>query len=99
MGLWTLHLEPERLELSAELEEVLGLDRGSFRGTLAAFQAVVSPMDLPRVQKAIGDSLETGDEYCVTFRFLHGGAEWRWMESRGLPRNDSNGIPKPVDVI
>lgn len=93
MGLWTLHLDPERLDLSPELEEVLGLERGSFRGTLAAFQELVSPLDLPRVQKAIGDSLESGAEYCVNFRFLHRGTEWRWMEARGLPRNDSRESP------
>lgn len=99
MGLWTLHLKPERLVLSRELEEVLGLAQGSFPGTLAAFQEMVSPLDLPRLRKAIGDSLESGAEYCVTFRYLHGGGEWRWIEARGMPRRALSGKPLRIDGI
>lgn len=99
MGLWTLHLKPERLVLSRELEEVLGLAQGSFPGTLAAFQEMVNPLDLPRLRKAIGDSLESGAEYCVTFRYLHGGGEWRWIEARGMPRRALSGKPLRIDGI
>jgi PAS domain S-box-containing protein len=99
MGRWTLHRDPERLDLSPELEEVMGLARGSFAGKLADFRHLVSPLDLPRVQQAAEDSLQTGEQYSVTFRFLHAGTDWRWMEARGLPRRGPDGTTVRVDGI
>lgn len=69
LGIWTLDLGDQRVHWSPELEDIFGIERGSFGGTQAAFHALVHPADLPRLQKAIGDSLATGDEYCVVFRY------------------------------
>lgn len=99
MGMWTLYLDEDRVVWSAELEHVFGLERGSFPGTEAAFQALVNPVDLPRLRQAISDSLATGEEYCVIFRFRHSSGEWRWMEGRGLPSFGEDGRPVRIDGV
>ncbi len=63
-----------------------GVPRGSFawhRGRPS------SPWSIPPTCRAcsrqIDRSLQSGEEYCVIFRFRHASGEWRWMEGRGLP--------------
>jgi len=99
MGMWTLHIDEDRVVWSPELEHVFGLERGSFPGTEAAFQSLVSPVDLPRLRQAIADSLASGEEYCVIFRFRHASGEWRWMEGRGRPSFDEDGKPQRIDGV
>ncbi len=99
MGTWTLELEQDRVQWSPELEDIFGVERGSFGGTQAAFHALVHPTDLPRLQEAIATSLASGDEYCVIFRYRHDSGEWRWMEGRGLPTYDTTGKPVRIDGV
>jgi PAS domain S-box-containing protein len=99
LGTWTLLLEEDRVQWSPELEEIFGIERGSFGGTQAAFHALVHPADLARVKQAIAASLASGDEYCVIFRYRHGSGEWRWMEGRGLPTFDAAGKPVRLDGV
>ena len=99
MGAWTLYLDEDRVVWSPELEEVFGLDRGSFGGTQSAFLELVNPVDLPRLEAAIKQSLASQQEYCVTFRYRHGSGEWRWMEGRGLPIYDKSGKPERIEGI
>jgi PAS domain S-box-containing protein len=99
LGVWNLDLPEDRVQWSPELEEIFGLERGSFAGTQAAFHALVHPADLPRVQQAINESLASGEEYCVIFRYLHSSGDWRWMEGRGLPTYNDSGKPVRVDGV
>jgi PAS domain S-box-containing protein len=99
LGTWTLHLDDDRVQWSPELEDIFGVERGSFGGTQAAFHALVHEADLPRVQQAIGASLISGDEYCIIFRYKHGSGEWRWMEGRGLPTFDASGKAVRLDGV
>lgn len=99
MGAWTLHLPKKLVAWSPELEDVFGLERGSFGGTEEAFEALVNPVDLPRLRAAVRDSLQSGAEYCVIFRYRHSSGEWRWMEGRGLPFFDEAGNPVRVDGV
>jgi PAS domain S-box-containing protein len=99
MGAWSLYLHEDRVAWSAELEDVFGIAPGTFRGTRAAFHALVYPADLPRLLEDIERSLRSGEEYCVIFRYLHGSGEWRWMEGRGLPVFDASGKPLRIDGI
>ncbi len=99
MGTWTLHVGDGSVEWSPELEDVFGMARGSFAGTEAAFHALVHPLDLPRLVQTIQQSLSTGQEYCLVFRYRHGSGEWRWMEGRGLPAFDAAGEPVRIDGV
>src|SRR6188768_1272962 len=99
MGLWTLYLDDDRVLWSPELETVFGLEPGSFGGSQAAFRALVNPVDLPRLEKAMHDSIASREEYCVIFRYRHGSGEWRWMEGRGLPVYDESGKAERIEGV
>ncbi len=99
LGTWTLLLDEDRVIWSPELEEIFGVEPGSFGGTQAAFHALVHPQDLSRLRQAISASLSSGEEYCVIFRYKHGSGEWRWMEGRGLPTFDETGKPMRLDGV
>ena len=99
MGVWTLYLDDDRVLWSPELETVFGLEPGSFGGSQAAFRALVNPVDLPRLEKAMHDSIASREEYCVIFRYRHGSGEWRWMEGRGLPVYDESGKAERIEGV
>ena len=99
MGTWTLHPGDDRVEWSPELEDVFGLAQGAFPGTQASFRELVHPSDVQRLQETVDQSLASGEEYCVLFRYRHSSGEWRWMEGRGLPFYDEAGKPFRVEGI
>ena len=53
LGVWELNLEDESLSWSNEIYRQFGLERGSFRGDLAAFFAQVHPDDRAQVDEAL----------------------------------------------
>jgi PAS domain S-box-containing protein len=93
MGTWLLDIESDRVEWSAELEEIFGLTPGAFAGNQAAFRSLVHPDDESRLNRAVQQAIENGTDYIVEFRFRHASGEWRWMDGRGKATYDANGKP------
>ena len=96
MGIWTRHLGSGTVWWSRELEELFGLEEGAFAGTRAGFHDLVHRQDLPTLEAAVAEALETQSDYTVEFRFLHGSGQWRWMEGRGRAVYDQAGKPTVV---
>jgi PAS domain S-box-containing protein len=83
MGWWQRDLRTEEVTWSPELEELFGLEPGSFVGDESAFLERVHPDDRSATSAAVAEALETGEDYVVEFRFRHADGSWRWMEGRG----------------
>jgi len=93
MGTWMRDLANSKVVWNPELEDLFGLEPGSFGGTEEAFLALIHPEDADNVAAAVASSISGGAEYIVEFRFRHSSGEWRWMEGRGKPSCDSAGRP------
>ncbi|MEO7665366.1 MAG: PAS domain-containing protein, partial [Candidatus Limnocylindrales bacterium] len=83
MGWWRRDLATEIVTWSPELEEIFGLPVGTFAGDEGAFLSFVHPDDRPLIGAAVGNSIETGNDYLVEFRFQRADGTWGWMEGRG----------------
>ncbi len=83
IGWWQRDLRTEEVTWSPELEELFGLPPGSFAGNEGAFLDVVHPDDRPAVSAAVAESIASGNDYVVEFRFKHADGSWRHMEGRG----------------
>lgn len=105
MGYWTRELATDeirtedRVEWSPELEEVFGLQPGTFQGTEGGFFAFVHPDDLAMVVDTVRGAVETGTDYTMQFRYRHASGEWRWMEGRGRASYDEKGRATRIDGI
>jgi PAS domain S-box-containing protein len=84
VGLWSWDVKSDRVKWSGNLEQIHGLEPGSFDGTFAAVQKDIHPEDQPEVLTAVQESLRTGKAYHVYYRLApQDGREERWVEALG----------------
>ena len=96
MGAWSRNIVSNDVWWSRELEEIVGLQPGTFSRTEAGFLDVVHEEDRPAVRKAIDEAVERRSDYIVEFRFKHASGEWRWMEGRGRAVYELDGSPRTL---
>jgi PAS domain S-box-containing protein len=83
MGIWEWNTATGEVWWSDNLEELHGLPKGSFGGTLAAFLDLVHPDDRPVFEAAVGKAVSEGSEYSVEFRIVPPDGSIRWMRGQG----------------
>lgn len=93
MATWDWDIVNNRIVWSEQLESMLGLAKGAFAGTYAAFQALVHPDDRDRISAAVERALQKGSPYQVEFRMLHASGQLHWVEARGQVYYDRTGQP------
>jgi PAS domain S-box-containing protein len=93
MGWWTRDLRTEVVTWSPELEALFGLPPGGFEGAETNFLDRVLPEDRPLITTAVANSIATGSDYVVEFRFRHADGSIRWMDGRGVTTFDDEGRP------
>jgi len=86
-----------QLVWSETLEQIQGLPRGSFIGTIQSFRDLIHPDDRQAVESTIVRSFERRSEFEVEFRYLLPTAQVHWMSARGQVFCDEAG--RPVRVI
>jgi PAS domain S-box-containing protein len=96
MGAWSRDLATNAVWWSPELEDIVGLEHGTFDQTEDGFFDIVHEDDKEAVRRAVGGAIATGSDYIVDFRFRHASGEWRWMEGRGRATYDEHGTPRSV---
>ncbi|WP_436794176.1 PAS domain S-box protein [Actinospongicola halichondriae] len=90
LGSWTWDLVTGVVQLSDELERMLGIDVPSSDQTANLLMEHVVPEDRPRVEREISAVLASGGSYTVPMRVLVRG-EVRWMIGRGETVPDETG--------
>jgi len=96
MGAWARNMVTDAVWWSPELEEIVGLPPGGFKGTLTGFFDLVHADDLPFVRTVVDEAVERHTDYTMEFRFIHAGGEWRWMEGRGRAVYNEDGTPRTL---
>jgi len=69
-GSWDWDVSDNTVTWSAALYEMMGVDRASFRPSVAAFMSLVHPDDRERVTRAAAEQRQTGKPYTVPLRIL-----------------------------
>jgi PAS domain S-box-containing protein len=95
-GAWTRDLATDTVWWSEELEEIYGLEKGSFRGTEKDFFDFVHEDDREEIWNEISRALDEHCEYRIEFRFRHTDGSVRWMEGRGQAVYSEKGEPVRV---
>ncbi|CAN5357893.1 PAS domain S-box protein [soil metagenome] len=97
MGFWTRNLQTEEVYWSPELESLFKIPIGSFAGNRNSFLQHIHPDDVSEFKKAVQDSILSGKEYSVEFRFVRGDGTEGWMDGRGQATFDDSGRPLRID--
>src|SRR5690606_38464177 len=83
MGNWEWDIASGRMIWSAGLEQLHGIEPGTFPGTIEAFEKEIHPEDRARVRAEMEAALHSGDDYRAEYRIVTDGGELRWLEARG----------------
>ncbi len=84
VGSFDWDLTTGRLDWDDQLLEIFGVSREEFGSTIEAFQALVHPDDVPRVQEALAAAIENASSYVAEYRAVRGDGTIRWVKARGL---------------
>jgi len=93
MATWDWDLLQNRIVWSEQMERILGLDQGTFDGTLDGFIALIHPRDRKQFGEAMQRAIQDGADYRLELRMLHSSGTPSWIEARGRVYYDSNGQP------
>jgi PAS domain S-box-containing protein len=81
-GVWEMNLETSDVIWTDSMEQLFGLDIGTFNGTYQQFAELVHPDDLPAVEAAIEEATENGDTLQVEYRIEQDDGTYMWIEAR-----------------
>jgi PAS domain S-box-containing protein len=82
-GVWEWNLETDEVAWDETAERIVGLDPGTFEGTLEAFKQRVHPDDLSAARDAITHAIEHDELYDTEFRMFHESGDVIWVSARG----------------
>jgi PAS domain S-box-containing protein len=83
VGAFDWDLVTGELRWDERLLDLFGLDRGTFGGTIEAFNEAVHPDDRERVTRALDGAIESVGGYAAEYRVVLPSGEIRWIGARG----------------
>ncbi len=93
LGVWEWDMVTNTVWWSDNLEEIHGLPKGSFQGTLEGFQQIIHPHDKERVSQAIAHAVETRSDYDIEFRAVRPDGGYLWIGGKAKVFSDGQGRP------
>ena len=93
MGAWDRDVTTGRSHWTTELEEVFGVEPGTYNDSAEMWPNLVHPDDLPALDKAVADSLRDASEFAAEFRILRPDGKQRWISARATVVRDGHGQP------
>ena len=96
LGVWRWERSTDVVEWSPEIEEFLGMPRGSFEGTFQSFLNLVHPDDHALIQRLIAASFEDGSNYNIELRMFRSDGGICWVRGQGQVLRDVTG---PIGLL
>ena len=93
MGVWEWNLRTRAVWLSDQLEQMHGLEPGTFLGTFEALETLIHPDDRIAVSQAISRAVKTRQDYDVEFRTVWRDGSVHWVAGKGKVYCDDAGEP------
>jgi PAS domain S-box-containing protein len=93
MGSWDRDLTTGRSTWTPELEEVFGVQPGTYNDTSQMWRNLVHPDDSPRVDQAIAESAKNASDFISEFRIIRPDRKQRWISARGTVIRDGDSLP------
>jgi PAS domain S-box-containing protein len=94
LGAWAWDIPAGKVTWSTMLEQIHGLEAGTFEGTFEAYQRDIHPEDRERVLSTIGRATEERTDHHVVYRIVRPDGEVRWVEGQGRLLYDAAGAPQ-----
>jgi len=93
IGTWEWDVQSNEVYWSDNIEELFGLEEGTFRGTYDDFLELLHPDERELVAEAVREAIEKDKEYSIDHRIVLPDGTLRWMSENGEVQRDKNGNP------
>ncbi len=93
VGTWHWDIGEDKVLWSDNMENILGLQPGSFGGTFESFLQGVHSEDRENVQKTVQQAIAGDGKYHLEYRQLRGDGSVGWMEATGMVEYDESHKP------
>ncbi|MFM8296170.1 MAG: diguanylate cyclase, partial [Microcystaceae cyanobacterium] len=93
MGHWDWDILTNEITWSESLEQIMGLEPGSFAGDIEQVRQMIYPDDREKVFNALNQSIYHHESYDLEFRFIKPDGSIRWAASRASVIRDQSGFP------
>ena len=93
MGIWDWNILTDEVTWTRRMEEIQGIDPGTFEGTYAAFLDGVHPEDREGVAQAVAHAVANGTDLHIEFRIVRPDGSIHWTGGRGKLFHDETGRP------
>ena len=97
-GVWDWTIGTDNVRWTESLEQLFGLEPGTFEGTLDAFRDYIHPDDRQRITAVIKRAAETGSRFQTEFRVQREDGSPIWIESRGEVYDEGDGKKRMVGI-
>ncbi len=99
MGAWEWDIGTGAVIWSPSLEEIHGIEPGSFGGRFEDFSRDIHPDDLPMVLARIEAALASKEDYDASYRITTSDGSVKWLEAFGRVVVDEAGAPRKLAGI
>lgn len=96
---YEIDLKPEARALVHGFERLTGLDAGSYPLTSAWWRSRIHPDDVERHTAEVNDLLDSGTNYRLRYRVLHGSGDWIHVDEVGQVVRIPGHTPRLVGAI
>lgn len=97
IGVWELDPKTNQIDWDERMERMFGLEPGNFERTFEAFQSLINEEDIPHLNKAVKDTLETDLPLETIFRIRNHDGINKYISTKALVEKDKDG--NPVRII
>ncbi len=98
-GVWEWDIETDEVTWTESTERLFGVEPGSFEGTYDAFAGYIHPDDLPELERALEETMATGEPFKTEYRIRTADDRLLWAEGRAELTEGDDGSRRMVGVI
>lgn len=98
-GVWEWNLTTDEVIWTESMEQLFGIEPGTFPGTYEAFTEYIHPEDLPEVQRAVETAVEEGTRLQTEYRIERDDGSRRWVHARGELNETADGPGRMTGIV
>lgn len=98
-GVWDWEIGAEDVHWSESLERLVGIEPGTFEGTIDAFMEYIYPDDRQKVINAVERTVETESPFQTEYRIQRENGTQIWVESQGEVHDDGDESKRMVGIV
>jgi len=93
MGTWEWDMVTNTVIWSEGVEQIFGMESGTFSGSFEAYQKLIHPEDSPKIEEAIANTIKHDTPYEVEHRIIWPDSTLHWLLGKGEVIRNSEDTP------